>query len=157
MRNKTWFLLHNNAPGHRAGLFKDVLAKNNATTLKHSPYSPNLVPADFYLSPQLKSALKGRRFWVLISPLRMRRKSWKGCQNMATRNVSDNFPVADRSVYLHKSLLCRKCSLNNCTLLYFSEIKWYWEHFEDTTYSKDVRRTLIVLLMQKETLPSRYV
>jgi hypothetical protein len=30
--------------------------------MEHPPYSPNLAAADFYLFPQLKSALKGRRF-----------------------------------------------------------------------------------------------
>jgi transposase len=30
--------------------------------LEHPPYSPDLVPADFYLFSQLKSALKWRRF-----------------------------------------------------------------------------------------------
>jgi len=30
--------------------------------MEHPPYSPNLAPANFYLSPRLKSALKGRRF-----------------------------------------------------------------------------------------------
>jgi hypothetical protein len=43
-------------------LVKDVLAKSNATTLEHPPYSPDLGPADFYLFPRPKSALKGRRF-----------------------------------------------------------------------------------------------
>ena len=28
----------------------------------------------------------------------------------------------------------RKCGLNDCTVLYFSEIKWFWEHFEVTIY-----------------------
>jgi hypothetical protein len=32
------------------------------TTLEHSTYSPDLAPADFYLFPRLKSALKGRHF-----------------------------------------------------------------------------------------------
>jgi transposase len=30
--------------------------------MEHPPYSPDLAPVDFYLFPQLKSALKGRRF-----------------------------------------------------------------------------------------------
>jgi histone-lysine N-methyltransferase SETMAR len=40
-------LLHNNAPAHQSVLVKDFLAKNNMTTLKHPPYSPDLAPADF--------------------------------------------------------------------------------------------------------------
>ena len=33
------------------------------TTLEHSPHSSDLAVVDFYLLPQLKSALKGRRFY----------------------------------------------------------------------------------------------
>ena len=43
--------LHDNAPTHRSILVKDFLAKNNVTTLEHPPYSPDLIPADFYLFP----------------------------------------------------------------------------------------------------------
>jgi len=34
-----------------------------------------------------------------------------------------------------RGLFWRKCSLNNFTVLYFSEIKWFWEHFEATAYT----------------------
>jgi histone-lysine N-methyltransferase SETMAR len=61
-RNRTWFLLHDNAPGHRSVLVKDFLAKNSVTTLKSPPYYPDLSPTDFYLFPPLKSLLKRRRF-----------------------------------------------------------------------------------------------
>jgi len=45
-------------------LVKDFLAKNNVTMLEHSPYSPDLVPVDFYLFPRLKSALTGQHCCV---------------------------------------------------------------------------------------------
>ena len=32
------------------------------TVVPQPPYSPDLAPADFFLFPKLKSALKGRRF-----------------------------------------------------------------------------------------------
>jgi hypothetical protein len=44
------------------GFGQGILAKNNATTLHHPPYSPDLASADFYLLLYLKSALKGRSF-----------------------------------------------------------------------------------------------
>jgi hypothetical protein len=50
-RNKSWFLLLKNAPAHWSVLVKDFLAKNNVTTLKHPPYSPDLAPANFYPYP----------------------------------------------------------------------------------------------------------
>jgi hypothetical protein len=58
----SWFLLHSNAPVHRSVLVMDFLAKNNVTTLKYPPYSPDLTPADFLLLPRPKSASKGRHF-----------------------------------------------------------------------------------------------
>jgi transposase len=58
----TGHLFHDNAPAHRSVLVKNFMAKNNTTTLEHPLYSPDLVPADFYLFPLLKSALKGWRF-----------------------------------------------------------------------------------------------
>jgi len=57
-RTNSWFFLHENATAHRSVLVMDFLAKN-VTTLEHLPYSPHLVPADFYLIPPLKSTLKG--------------------------------------------------------------------------------------------------
>jgi hypothetical protein len=44
------------------GFVKDFLAKNNVTTLAHSPYPPDLAPPNFYLLILLKSALMGRRY-----------------------------------------------------------------------------------------------
>jgi transposase len=60
MENQQLFLLHDNAPAHRSILVKDFWAKNSVATLEHPPNNPDLGPANFYLVPQLKSALKGR-------------------------------------------------------------------------------------------------
>ncbi|KAJ4436239.1 hypothetical protein ANN_18869 [Periplaneta americana] len=57
-----WFLMHDNAPAHRAIIVKNFLARHNITALDHSPYSPDLSPPDYFLFPRLKSHLKGRRF-----------------------------------------------------------------------------------------------
>ncbi|GBN44190.1 hypothetical protein AVEN_32140-1, partial [Araneus ventricosus] len=57
-----WFLLHDNAPLHRALIVKKYLARHSVTTLEHPPYSPDLALADFYLFPRLKMKLKGHRF-----------------------------------------------------------------------------------------------
>jgi len=58
------FSFTESAPAHRSVLVMDFLAKNNVTTLKYPPYSPDLAPADFHLLPRPKSASKGRRFCV---------------------------------------------------------------------------------------------
>jgi hypothetical protein len=41
-RTNSGFHLHDNAPAHQSVLVKDFLAKNNVTTLEHTPYSPDL-------------------------------------------------------------------------------------------------------------------
>ena len=57
-----WFLLHDNAPSHNATIFKQFLAQRKVTVLDHPPYSPDLAPADYFLSPKVKSHMKGRLF-----------------------------------------------------------------------------------------------
>jgi len=60
--NESWVLHHDNAPAHSSFLVRNFLAKNEMTVVPQPPYSPDLVPADFFLFPELKSTLKGRRF-----------------------------------------------------------------------------------------------
>jgi histone-lysine N-methyltransferase SETMAR len=47
---------------HTAVSLKQFLAKKGIPELNHPPYSPDLSPPDFFLFPQIKSTLKGRRF-----------------------------------------------------------------------------------------------
>jgi len=60
--NNTWMLHHDNAPAHVSLLIREFLTKHETTVVPQPPYSPDLVPADFFLFPKLKSSLKGRRF-----------------------------------------------------------------------------------------------
>jgi hypothetical protein len=55
---------------------------------------------------------------------------------MASSNVPNTLTVPGRNVYLHKETILkdRICSLNDCTVLCFSEIKWFYEYFEPFTY-----------------------
>ncbi|KAJ4431310.1 hypothetical protein ANN_19907 [Periplaneta americana] len=49
---KNWLLLHDNAPAHRSILVQEELARQQVAVLPHLPYSPDLVPCDFFsLSP----------------------------------------------------------------------------------------------------------
>ncbi len=61
-RSGDWFLLHDNAPAHTAILVAQFLAKRKVTAITHPPYSPDLAPADFFLFPKLKNAMKGDHF-----------------------------------------------------------------------------------------------
>ena len=134
-RNNSWFLLHDNAPAHRSVLVKDFLAKNNVTTPEDPPYSPDLVPADFYLFPRLKSALKGWRFCDASDTIkseteeleRLSQNSFQGCFSTRIQSLAE---VYSRT----RGLVWRKCRLNDCNVLYLSEIKWFREYFEGTTY-----------------------
>jgi transposase len=54
-RTRSCCLLHNNAPAYRSVFVKDFLANDNVTILELPPYSPDMVPADFYLFPRLIS------------------------------------------------------------------------------------------------------
>jgi histone-lysine N-methyltransferase SETMAR len=60
--SREWFLLHNNAPAHTAGVVARFLSRKQVTLFHHPSYSSDLAPADFFLFPKLKSQLKGKRF-----------------------------------------------------------------------------------------------
>jgi len=57
-----WILHHDNAPAHRAVTTNEFLAEHNISSLPQPSYSPDLAPCDFFLFPQLKKTMKGRRF-----------------------------------------------------------------------------------------------
>jgi len=57
-----WILHHDNAPAHRAVTTNEFLVKHNILSLPQPPYSPDLAPCDFFLFPQQKKTMKGRRF-----------------------------------------------------------------------------------------------
>jgi hypothetical protein len=44
----SWYLLHDNALAHSLGIVSEFLAKRGIPVLSHPPYSPDLVPADFF-------------------------------------------------------------------------------------------------------------
>ena len=55
-------LLHDNAPANSAIRVHQFLAQNIEPVLDHPATSPDLAPADFFLFPRLKEAIKGARF-----------------------------------------------------------------------------------------------
>ena len=58
-------LLRDNAPAHRSAVVKSYLEEFHIQVLPHPPYSPDLSPCDFWLSPYIKSCLRGRTFETL--------------------------------------------------------------------------------------------
>ena len=62
LRKGPVFLLQDNAPPHRAAVTQEAIADSGIELLRHPPYSPDLAPSDFFLFPEMKRDLKGRRF-----------------------------------------------------------------------------------------------
>lgn len=62
MLSKGVLLLHDNAPAHSSVLACQAARECGYEILPHPAYSPDLAPSDFFLFPQLKSTLRGRRF-----------------------------------------------------------------------------------------------
>ena len=52
-------------PAHASRLVQSFLVKPQITQVTQPPYSPDLVPWDFWLFPKLKSPLKGNRFQTM--------------------------------------------------------------------------------------------
>ena len=60
-----WQFHHNNVPTHASLLVQSFLVKHQITQVTLPPYSPDLVPCDFWLFPKLKSPLRGKRFYIV--------------------------------------------------------------------------------------------
>jgi len=63
--NQTWMLPHDNAPSHATLFTRSYRVKRQTFVVPHPPYSPDFVPAEFFLFPKLKTTLKGRRFQTI--------------------------------------------------------------------------------------------
>ena len=58
-------LHHDNMPPHASRLMQSILVKHQITQVTQPPYSPDLVPCDFWLLPKLKSPFKGKIFQTI--------------------------------------------------------------------------------------------
>jgi len=63
--NQTWMFHHDNAPAHASLLIRSYLAKHQTSVVPHPPCSPDLAPAESFLSPGPKTTLKRRRFQTI--------------------------------------------------------------------------------------------
>ena len=68
-----WQLHHNNVPAHASHLIQ-FFGETTDHPSNSAPYSPDLVPWDFWLFPKPKSPLKGKRLQMLMRF----RKIWWG-------------------------------------------------------------------------------
>ena len=53
---------HDNAPSHSSAIATAKLTELHYELLLYPPYSPDLAPSDFFLFPNLKKWLCGKRF-----------------------------------------------------------------------------------------------
>jgi histone-lysine N-methyltransferase SETMAR len=60
--SKGILFLQDNAAPHKAAITHHKLADLHFEILKHPTYSPDLAPSDYYLFPNLKKHLDGRKF-----------------------------------------------------------------------------------------------
>ena len=54
-----WQLHHDKEPTYASHLVQSFFVKYQITQVTQHPYSPDLVPCDFWIFPKLKSPLKG--------------------------------------------------------------------------------------------------
>lgn len=62
IEKKKVLFLQDNASPHKAAVSMAKLHELRYEIIEHAPYSPDLSPCDFFLFPQLKKNLAGRRF-----------------------------------------------------------------------------------------------
>ena len=61
-RHGQWNLFHDNARPHTAIRVTQFLDRHQVPVLDHTPFSPDLAPAGFFLFPRFKGVLKGQHF-----------------------------------------------------------------------------------------------
>jgi histone-lysine N-methyltransferase SETMAR len=60
--HRSLILHHDNAPAYSSVRVSQFSAGKGISAMDHPMYSPGLAPAEFWLFPELKSVLKGKRF-----------------------------------------------------------------------------------------------
>ena len=84
-----WHFHQDNAPVHNSIFVTDYLTKMGIETVPHPPYSPNLVPCDFWIFPKLRDNWgdeKGCDEWSLTrSDKRTSMGPSRSCWNCITR------------------------------------------------------------------------
>ena len=116
------------------GFGQEFFSKEHCDSTGTSPYSHDVATVDFYLFPRLISEFKGRCFRDARDVVRnvvegLKRLSQHGFQECFQHLYSRR----QKCIVAQGGIFWRKCSLNGCTVLYFSEIRWFHEHFEATT------------------------
>jgi transposase len=79
-RGRSLILHHDNKPAHSPLRVSQFVSGKDISAIDHPPCSPDFAPADFWLFPKLKSALKGNRFSDVEDIKSMKKKkTWHSC------------------------------------------------------------------------------
>ena len=79
---KNWILHNNNAPVHALLSVAHFLTSSCIMVMPQPPYSPDLIPCDFFLFQKVKLAVKGHHF-----------ESTEGTQRAVTQALNDILQV----------------------------------------------------------------
>jgi transposase len=85
-------ILHNNARLHLGKVVTNLLSKYEWEVLPHTPYSPDMSPADFDIFPKLKEPMRGHRFSSLEEVSAAVTGAIQGLNKTGTLNGIANLP-----------------------------------------------------------------
>lgn len=83
----SWRLHHDNAPSHTAFVVGDYLTRINVAVVPQPPYSPDVAPADFFLFPHVKRALKGQHLESIPNIIATTTRTLKGIPEQAFQDA----------------------------------------------------------------------
>jgi hypothetical protein len=101
--SRDFFLLHNNAPTHKAASVCQFLTPKNVTTLYNPPRFPDLSPPDYFLFHKLKMKIEGLHF-MDVAEIQEAVTSKKRIFRQLFRNCT----TAQKPVYIPMELILNK-------------------------------------------------
>ena len=114
--SEQWNYLHNNARLHTAIHILNFLAQRKITVLPHPPHAQDLVPADFFLFPCLKLALKGLLFTdVADIKQRMTMVLWEIPQEAFADSFQQLYNQSQKCVVANgEDPICSRLQISEC-------------------------------------------
>ena len=83
--------VHDNAPSHSSLIVAEFLAKHETKVIAQPPYSPDLIPCDFFLFLKLRYPLRGTRHQSIEAIKRNSLKELKAIPAEAYKKCMDNW------------------------------------------------------------------
>jgi hypothetical protein len=106
--SQDFFLLHDNAPTHKAASVCQFLTQKNITTIYHSLYSPYLSIPDYFLFPKLKMELKGLLFAGVVEIQEAVTDELNKVKKRNFRQLFRNCTTAQKPVYIPMEIILKK-------------------------------------------------